>query len=390
MATKNNPLPVRPDDNFGQQGKIGQARQPQAQTPNAPDDVTSQPQTPAPVVGSTNSDGETILNEEGDFTMPKHQSTYDFIQNLSPDIVGAVNQAVRDAGRAVEASRRPTSALGLRDPLANLNQKVAGQVEANQAAQAKAQKEAEEKEAERLSIRDMKEALEKQYHIESDEDRAAREKNERRAKLFASIGDGISALSDLYFSTQGAPMVHDPASGMSERLRQRYEKLDAERKANEAAYQREYLRQLEQMQRAKKEAAAAALEEKKFKLAEDREARMLEQSNLQSRKFDWQQKYQQGLLDIKQEEAQIRRDLADGLISKREAETALIELRKYRLQNTPAKGSSSNGGNSNAGSGNGGGTHRRTSGGRNTGHGSSNSSGNGGRSPYRRFSIYNN
>lgn len=111
-----------------------------------------------------------------------------------------------------------------------------------------------------FTLSGIREALKKQYHIESDAERAAREKNERRAKLFASIGDGISALSDMYFSTQGAPMVHDPASGMSERLRQRYEKLDAERKANEAAYQHGYLRQLEQMQRAKKEAAAAALE----------------------------------------------------------------------------------------------------------------------------------
>lgn len=115
----------------------------------------------------------------------------------------------------------------------------------------------------RFTLSGMREALEKQYHIESDAERAAREKNERRAKLFASIGDGISALSDMYFSTQGAPMVHDPASGMSERLRQRYEKLDAERKANEAAYQHEYLRQLEQMRREKQAAAAAELQERR-------------------------------------------------------------------------------------------------------------------------------
>lgn len=279
MATKNNPLPVRPDDNFGQQGKIGQARQPQAQTPNAPDDVTSQPQTPAPVVGSTNSDSETILNEEGDFTMPKHQSTYDFIQNLSPDIVGAVNQAVRDAGRAVEASRRPTSALGLRDPLNNgLAQRVQTQAEENK----KKQDERDEAEAERLSFEQMREALRKEYGIESDEERAAREKNERRAKLFASIGDGISALSDLYFSTQGAPMVHDPASGMSERLRQRYEKLDAEYKANEAAYQREYRRQLEQMRRDKKDAAAAALEAEYRRSQIDANKALAEQRGMQA------------------------------------------------------------------------------------------------------------
>lgn len=277
MATKNNPLPVRPDDNFGQQGKIGQARQPQAQTPNAPDDVTSQPQTPAPVVGSTNSDGETIQNEEGDFSIRDNKNLWSrALQNVDDTAIqGVINDVQQSSGR-------PTRALSMHDPLANLNQKVAGQVEANQAAQEKAQKEAEEKEAERLSIRDMKEALEKQYHIESDAERAAREKNERRAKLFASIGDGISALSDLYFSTQGAPMVHDPASGMSERLRQRYEKLDAERKANEAAYQREYLRQLEQMRRDKKDAAAAALEAEYRRSQIDANKALAEQRGMQA------------------------------------------------------------------------------------------------------------
>lgn len=68
--------------------------------------------------------------------------------------------------------------------------------------------------------------------VETDEERRARLKKQRRNALFAAIGDGISALSNLYFTTQGSPSA-DQSKTMSKALRDRYDKEDKERKAEE-------------------------------------------------------------------------------------------------------------------------------------------------------------
>ena len=61
-------------------------------------------------------------------------------------------------------------------------------------------------------------------------------KREQREKVFAAIGDGISALSNLYFTSQGAPNMYDGRQGASKRARERWDKLAAERKAAREAY----------------------------------------------------------------------------------------------------------------------------------------------------------
>ena len=68
--------------------------------------------------------------------------------------------------------------------------------------------------------------------VETDEERRARLKKQRRNALFAAIGDGISALSNLYFTTQGSPSA-DQSKTMSKALTGRYDKEDKEREAEE-------------------------------------------------------------------------------------------------------------------------------------------------------------
>ena len=68
--------------------------------------------------------------------------------------------------------------------------------------------------------------------VETDEERRARLKKQRRNSLFAAIGDGISALSNLYFTTQGSPSA-DQSKTMSKALTDRYDKEDKEREAEE-------------------------------------------------------------------------------------------------------------------------------------------------------------
>lgn len=59
------------------------------------------------------------------------------------------------------------------------------------------------------------------------EEQAALDKKRRRDALFAAIGDGISALSNLYFTTKGSPSA-DQSKSLSKAIRDRDEKEDKE------------------------------------------------------------------------------------------------------------------------------------------------------------------
>lgn len=61
-------------------------------------------------------------------------------------------------------------------------------------------------------------------------------KKQRREQIFAAIGDGISALSNLYFTTQYAPNMYSGRNTASQRVKDRWDKLAADRNANMTAY----------------------------------------------------------------------------------------------------------------------------------------------------------
>lgn len=67
-------------------------------------------------------------------------------------------------------------------------------------------------------------------------------KKEKRDKVFAAIGDGIAALSNLYFTTKGAPNAFDPRNSLSEKARERWDKLNKEREENARYYMQEAMK----------------------------------------------------------------------------------------------------------------------------------------------------
>lgn len=92
----------------------------------------------------------------------------------------------------------------------------------------------------RMSYVDLFHAL-NPYRPETAEDRAKREKKEKREAIFSALGDGLSAMSNLYFTTQYAPNAYNASNGMSARTKDRWDKLRAEREANDRAYYQGYL-----------------------------------------------------------------------------------------------------------------------------------------------------
>lgn len=72
---------------------------------------------------------------------------------------------------------------------------------------------------------------------ETEEERKKRERREKSKKIIAAVGDGLMALSDLYFTTRGAPNMYDHKT-MSQQtpLQAQLDKLKAEREANADKY----------------------------------------------------------------------------------------------------------------------------------------------------------
>lgn len=80
----------------------------------------------------------------------------------------------------------------------------------------------------KLSYKEMYQAL-NPYKPPTEEELEKQRKKEKRQKIFAAISDGISALSNLYFTTKGAPNMFNPANSQQDVVKDRWDKLKQER-----------------------------------------------------------------------------------------------------------------------------------------------------------------
>lgn len=78
----------------------------------------------------------------------------------------------------------------------------------------------------RLSYATMRKVLDTQHEQQQkiDDERAAKQR--KRAMLWAAIGDGVSSLANLYYTTKGAPSAYDPRTSLSKQAQERYDYLD--------------------------------------------------------------------------------------------------------------------------------------------------------------------
>lgn len=159
------------------------------------------------------------------------------------------------------------------------------------------------------------------------------EKRRRRKQLFNAIGDGVAALSNLYFTTQGAPSVqYDPRGSLSARSQARWDAIDANRKAEE---EKAYVLQQQAMDRALKEA--------KERRAEQRQAeRDRKNDEYRQKQLDQRAKYQTQNLDLQRYRAGLEAQ------AKKESFQNKKELEEYKQgqlnarANVKQRGSSGN------------------------------------------------
>lgn len=187
---------------------------------------------------------------------------------------------------------------------------------------------------------------------ETPEQKARREKREKTRATIAAIGDGLRALSNVYFATQGAKVVHDPNSDMTTAMAKRKALLDEQRKKNNTAWQNGYLKALALDEEAKKNKETLAetvryhnqLANNRDRVGDqkdrslDQKDTQLDQSqqriDLSKLKYTDEQQYKKDLLAIKQAEL-------DGKLTHWAAQDAIAKLREGRVA---AKASASSGG----------------------------------------------
>lgn len=183
--------------------------------------------------------------------------------------------------------------------------------------------------AKQLSYADMYKMLNPEQE-ETAEQKERREKKERTKARIAAIGDGLRALSNIYFATKGAKVVHNPESDMIKAVNKRKEYMDAQRERNQAAWLAGYQRAMALDEKARKNDLTLA-EQMRYhdmrndidKIKSDQGQQRIDQGN---RRLDLSKMKYQSDADYKKAVLAIKKALADGQISHWQAQEAIQRM----------------------------------------------------------------
>lgn len=180
-----------------------------------------------------------------------------------------------------------------------------------------------------LSYADMYKMLNPEQE-ETAEQKERREKKERTKARIAAIGDGLRALSNIYFATKGAKVVHNPESDMTKVVNKRKEYMDALREKNRAAWLAGYQRAMALDEEARKNDLTLAeqmryhdMQNENNKTKADQGQQRIDQGN---RRLDLSKMKYQTDADYKKAVLAIRKALADGQISHWQAQEAIQRM----------------------------------------------------------------
>lgn len=163
---------------------------------------------------------------------------------------------------------------------------------------------------------------------ETDEQRKKREKREKAKRVIAAVGDGIRALSNLYFTSQYAPSMYNPNDSQLAKTDARQEKLKAEREANRDKYLNYSLR-------------IGDLQNDRAKTVREIEAQA-ERIRLAREKADREKELHQWLADLqpdKKREQTAKADAADSIAKSKKVEADNAEaIQKAKLNTEQERG----------------------------------------------------
>ena len=190
-------------------------------------------------------------------------------------------------------------------------------------------KEEQKPQPKQLSYADMYKMLNPEQY-ETAEQKERREKKERTKARIAAIGDGLRALSNIYFATKGAKVAHNPESDITKVVNKRKEYMDAQREKNRSAWLTGYQKAMALDEEARKNDLTLAeqiryhnmLNENNKTKAEQGQQR-IEQGN---RRLDLSKMKYTNDADYKKAVLAIKKALADGQISHWQAQEAIQRM----------------------------------------------------------------
>lgn len=172
-------------------------------------------------------------------------------------------------------------------------------------------------------------------------------KKQKREQIINAIGDGVYALSNLFFTTQYAPNMYKEGSNLTEKAQVRYDKMIKERKDNDLAYYNSIMR-AKQADERKSEAERAwerqlGLDAERKKQREEDLAHRREREKLADDRYNAEQEYKKGRdknADDKWNkqfaEGQRRANQSHALAVQRQKDS--VEIQKQRIKESGARG----------------------------------------------------
>ena len=260
----------------------------------------------------------------------KQQSGVDAAQKASPEQMNMNTAQAMLQGKGEQL----TPPKDAHEQAARMNQQTAegmlnGSIPTGKPSVPIVKKEEQKPKTKQLSYADMYKILNPEMN-ETAEQKANREKKERTKARIAALGDGLRALSNIYFSTKGARVVHNPESDMTNAVNKRKDYMDAQREKNKAAWLAGYQRAIALDEEARKNNLTLA-EQMRYhdmrndidKVKNDQEQQRIYQGNrrldLSKMKYDTDADYKKSVLAIK-------KALADGQISHWQAQEAIQRM----------------------------------------------------------------
>lgn len=273
----------------------------------------------------------------------KQQSGVDAAQKVAQTQAPVFTQQQLDAaGKKVDQinAAPPTDGAmkAARDKTIATQQAIANGVDVNQSVPSDEEdkpsvpivkKEGPKPQAKQLSYADMYKMLNPEQE-ETAEQKERREKKERTKARIAALGDGLRALSNIYFSTKGARVVHNHESDMTKVVNKRKEYMDAQREKNRAAWLAGYQRAMALDEEARKNDLTLAeqmryhdMQNENNKTKADQGQQRIDQGN---RRLDLSKMKYQSDADYKKAVLAIKKALADGQISHWQAQEAIQRM----------------------------------------------------------------
>lgn len=260
----------------------------------------------------------------------KQQSGVDAAQKASPEQMNMNTAQAMLHGK----EKQLTPPKDAHEQAARMNQQTAegmlnGSIPTDKPSVPIVKKDEQKPQPKQLSYADMYKMLNPERE-ETAEQRANREKKERTKARIAALGDGLRALSNIYFSTKGARVVHNPESDMTKVVNKRKEYMDAQRERNRAAWLAGYQRAMALDEQAKSRGMTYAEQvrhnkelESIAKTKNDQGQQRIDQGerrlDLSKMKYDTDADYKKSVLAIK-------KALADGQISHWQAQEAIQRM----------------------------------------------------------------